>query len=87
MTDPAFRGRQLVTGGSGYLGSDLVRQLVACGAEVRVFDLVDADDRPPEVEFHRGDIRDAAAVARACEGVDAIYHNVTVLTINDEQRR
>jgi nucleoside-diphosphate-sugar epimerase len=67
---------QLVTGGSGYLGSDLVRRLRALGAEVRVFDLVDADDRPPEVEFHEGDIRDAAAVARACDGVDAIYHNV-----------
>ncbi|MBW2290430.1 MAG: NAD-dependent epimerase/dehydratase family protein, partial [Deltaproteobacteria bacterium] len=76
MSDPQPRGLQLVTGGSGYLGSDLVRRLVARGAEVRVFDLVDADDRPPDVDFQQGDIRDAAAVARACDGVDAIFHNV-----------
>jgi nucleoside-diphosphate-sugar epimerase len=76
VSGPALRGLQLVTGGSGYLGSDLVRRLRECGADVRVFDLVDAEDRPPEVEFHQGDIRDAAAVARACDGVDAIYHNV-----------
>jgi nucleoside-diphosphate-sugar epimerase len=76
VNDPVFRGLQLVTGGSGYLGSDLVRRLVARGAKVRVFDLVDADDRPTDVEFQQGDIRDAAAVARACDGIDAIYHNV-----------
>jgi nucleoside-diphosphate-sugar epimerase len=65
----------LVTGGSGYFGSLLLRRL-GTGEPRRVFDLVDTDDRPPEVEFRRGDIRDYAAVLDACRGVDVIHHNV-----------
>lgn len=66
----------LVTGGSGYFGSLLVRKLREQGRRVRVFDLVDADDRPADVEFVPGDIRDAAAVKRACQGATHVYHNV-----------
>ena len=66
----------LVTGGSGYFGCLLRDRLLERGRRVRVFDMVDADDRPREVEFVRGDIRDEAAVRAACEGADAIYHNV-----------
>ena len=68
--------RALVTGGSGYFGSLLVRRLVARGDQVRVLDLLDADDRPDNVEFVAGDIRDPKAVAAAVEGVDVVYHNV-----------
>ena len=46
----------LITGGSGYFGSLLLRKLLERGARCRVFDLNDADDRPPEVEFIQGDI-------------------------------
>lgn len=66
----------LVTGGSGYFGSLLRDRLLARGARVRVFDRVDAADRGAAVEFFAGDICDAAAVARACAGADAIYHCV-----------
>jgi len=66
----------VVTGGSGYFGSLLVRKLREQGLAVRVFDLADADDRPAEVEFLRGDIRDAASVKRACAGASHVYHNV-----------
>ena len=68
--------RSLVTGGSGYFGSLLVRRLLEHGHRVRVFDLHDADDRPDDVEFLRGDIRDADAVAAAVAGVDVVFHNV-----------
>ncbi len=68
--------RALVTGGSGYFGSLLVGELRTQGYEVRVLDLLDADDRPAEVEFVRGDIRAAADVRRAVIGVDAVFHNV-----------
>jgi nucleoside-diphosphate-sugar epimerase len=71
----------LVTGGSGYFGSLLVRQLRAHGRAVRIFDLNDADDRPAEVEFFQGDIRDAAAVRRACDGCAAVYHNVAMVPL------
>lgn len=66
----------LVTGGSGYFGSLLVRRLVAAGHDVRVLDLDDADDRPDNVELVRGDIRDADLVARAVAGCDVIFNNV-----------
>ena len=66
----------LVTGGSGYFGSLLVALLRRQGRQVRVLDLVDADDRPADVEFLAGDIRSAADVRAAVDGVDVVYHNV-----------
>ena len=66
----------LVTGGSGYFGSLLVAHLLRAGHQVRVLDINDADDRPAEVELVRGDIRDAATVAAALEGVDTVFNNV-----------
>lgn len=68
--------RALVTGGSGYFGCLLVGELLQRGYEVSVFDLVDVDDRPQNVRFHRGDIRDREAIREACEGIDVIHHNV-----------
>jgi nucleoside-diphosphate-sugar epimerase len=68
--------RSLVTGGSGFFGHLLVERLIARGDSVRSLDLTPADDEFGGVEFHRGDIRDAAAVRRACEGIDTVYHNV-----------
>ncbi|CAN5827423.1 NAD-dependent epimerase/dehydratase family protein [soil metagenome] len=66
----------LVTGGSGYFGMLLAEHLRAGGDEVRVFDLRDASDRHRDIEFVAGDIRDAAAVRAAVDGVDVVYHNV-----------
>ena len=66
----------LVTGGSGYFGSLLVRRLLTAGHTVRVLDLQDADDRPADVEFVGGDIRDAATVERALVGIDVVFNNV-----------
>jgi nucleoside-diphosphate-sugar epimerase len=68
--------RALVTGGSGYFGCLLRERLAARGDAVRVLDLIDADDRPPQVEFVQGDIRDADVVRAACVGADVVYHNV-----------
>jgi len=66
----------LVTGGSGYFGCTLRRILRERGDQVRTFDLVPSDDLAPGEEFVQGDIRDAAAVRRACEGVAVVHHNV-----------
>ena len=68
--------RALITGGSGYFGCLLRDRLRERGVRVRVFDLRDVPDRPGDVEISLGDIRDASAVARACESVDVVYHNV-----------
>ncbi len=66
----------LVAGGSGYFGSLLVRRLLDAGHRVRVFDLQDADDRPVEVEFVAGDIRDVDIVRSAVDGIDVVMNNV-----------
>ncbi len=72
--------RVLVTGGSGFIGSGLVKALLRAGAAVRVFDdnsrghprrLVEVKD---DIDFVAGDIRDAAAVERAAKGIDEVHH-------------
>jgi len=76
----------LVTGGSGYFGSLLVRELLGRGEGVRIFDLNDADDRPADVEFVRGDIRDPEAVRRAVAGADVIHHNVAQVPLAKDKK-
>jgi len=68
--------KYLVTGGSGYFGSLLRDRLIARGESVRVFDLSDASDRTPAVEFIQGDIRDPAKLAAAVAGCDVVFHCV-----------
>ncbi len=68
--------RTLITGGSGYFGCTLRDYLLERGEDVRIFDLVDSDDRPKAVEFIGGDIRNDQAVQDACQGIDVVYHNV-----------
>jgi len=71
----------LVTGGSGYFGSVLVLRLREQGAKVSVFDLEDAEDRPRDVTFVRGDICDEKAVSSACKGMDLVYHCVAMVPL------
>jgi nucleoside-diphosphate-sugar epimerase len=77
----------LVTGGSGYLGETVVRRLRARGDRVRVLDLVDNGDRPGDVEFVRGDVRDAGTVARALEGIDVVHHNVAQVPLAKDREK
>jgi nucleoside-diphosphate-sugar epimerase len=70
----------LVTGGTGFLGSALVRRLVAERARVRVLDnnsrgrVGRLNDLEGQYQYIEGDIRDAVAVDRACDGIDLICH-------------
>ena len=70
----------LVTGGAGFIGSNLVRRLAGQGARVRVFDdlssghLENLAGLEASVEFVRGDLRDAAAVRAAARGVRHVFH-------------
>ena len=68
----------LVTGGCGFVGANLVPELLARGHAVRVFDDFSAGgpDRLPagEVDVVQGDVRDAGAVATAAQGADSVIH-------------
>src|SRR5918997_6714891 len=74
----------LITGGAGFVGSHLADELLEHGYRVRA-----VDNRAPQVHGHGakrpdyladdvelqiGDVRDREAVARALDGVDAVYH-------------
>ena len=69
-------GTVLVTGGSGFLGINLIRHLFAKGVtEVRSLDLVEFDyPEKDRVEAILGDIRNEALVAKCMEGVQMVVH-------------
>ncbi len=73
-------GQYLVTGGAGFIGSHIVHGLIARGDRVRVLDnfstgkranLADVADR---VEVIEGDLRNPGDCARACQGVNVVFH-------------
>jgi dTDP-L-rhamnose 4-epimerase len=73
--------KTLVTGGAGFIGSHLVRELVERGDEVVVLDSLEPQvhgdtppDLPPGVELIVGSVGDAACADRALAGVDRIVH-------------
>lgn len=79
-----------VTGGAGFIGSDLVDRLMERGDEVRILDNLSAGSLSnlgrwldhPRFDFVRGDLLDPAKVEAAVEGCDIIYH----LAANPEVR-
>jgi UDP-glucose 4-epimerase len=80
--------RYLVTGGAGFIGSNLVRALLAePGAEVAVIDNLltgfarNLDEVRGRITFHQADIRDFAAVRAAVEGVDTVFHLAAIPSV------
>ena len=74
--------RILVTGGSGFLGINLVRTLLEGNADVRTLDIAPFDyPEHHSVDAIVGDVRDAAAVERAFEGVDHVVHCAAALPL------
>jgi dTDP-L-rhamnose 4-epimerase len=79
--------RILVTGGAGFIGSQVVHQLLAAGHDVRVLDALIPDvyrrrapaELPAEVDFVHGDLRDRPTVARALRGVDLVSHQAAMV--------
>src|SRR4030095_10771366 len=77
----------LVTGGAGFIGSNIVEALLRRGDRVRVLDnystgrvenLRDVLDR---IEMIEGDVRDTDAVERAVKGCDFVLHEAALASV------
>ena len=67
----------VITGGTGFIGANVARELVAAGATVRVLARPGGDRRALDgvgAEIVEGDLLDAASVRRAVRGAQAVYH-------------
>ena len=70
----------LVTGGAGFIGSNIAEHLVGLGHRVRIFDNFSSGKRTnvqtfaDKVEIVEGDLRDPKAVAHAVNGVRFVLH-------------
>jgi UDP-glucose 4-epimerase len=79
----------LVTGGAGFIGSSLMRGLLASPGVGRVAALDDLSSGKREnlaevaerVVLIEGDVRDRALLARACAGVDTVFHLAAVASV------
>ncbi len=84
----------LVTGGAGFIGSHLVEHLLAEGERVRVLDNfatgkaanLAAVRAHPGLSILEGDIRDYAAVDRAMQGVEAVFHQAALVSVEQSVR-
>jgi nucleoside-diphosphate-sugar epimerase len=77
----------LITGGAGFIGSSIARALLARGDKVRILDNFFSGKRENladiagDIELIEGDIRDQAATARACAGVEVVYHEAAIPSV------
>jgi len=77
----------LVTGGAGFIGSNIVDALVRRGDRVRVLDNLSTGNPAnlaavrSQIEFVEGDVVDPAVVGRAVEGVDCIFHEAALASV------
>lgn len=78
--------RFLITGGAGFIGSNIAEYLLRFGANVRVLDNLSNGYRKnitdfiahPNFEFIEGDILDVALCHSACQGIDIVFHEAAL---------
>jgi len=76
--------RCLITGGAGFIGSNLVDALIERGDEVIVIDNLSAGKREnvnPKAQFHQLDIRDLEKIKPLFKGVDYVFHLAALTNI------
>jgi nucleoside-diphosphate-sugar epimerase len=83
----SLTGTYLVTGGAGFIGSHIAASLSSAGARVRVVDDLSTgyEDNLGEiggaVEFVRASLLDEAALRRALEGVEVVFHEAAIPSV------
>jgi len=79
--------RTLVTGGAGFIGSNLVERLVGDGEEVIVVDDFSTGKRDnlepfkDQIEIVTGDVCDGALMRRLCDGIDVVFHEAAIPSV------
>ena len=89
MHKKGYKLNILITGGSGFIGTRLIENLLADGHTVKIYDKVKSETYPELTTV--GDVRDKGSLIKACERIDIIYNlaaehtdNVTPLSLYDE---
>lgn len=83
----AITTRVLITGGAGFIGSNLADELIRQGAKVSIIDdlstgsIENIDEIRGDFEFIEGSINDNAALARAIEDVEIIFHQAALPSV------
>lgn len=72
----------LVIGGSGFLGGEIVSQLVGRGERVRVLTRRNVEVVIPGAEYCLGDVRDRDSLISACRGVCTVFHTASIPSIS-----
>jgi len=79
--------RYLVTGGAGFIGSNIVEELVGRGEDVVVLDdlstgkMENIEPFMDRIDFIKGDIRDGDVVEKAMNGVDFVLHQAALASV------
>ncbi len=71
-----------LTGGTGFVGSEVLRQLVAAGHRVRALVRPDSEDKlalKDQIEIHHGDVTDSDSLDDGLSGCDAVIHLIGII--------
>ena len=83
----SFTSKVLVTGGAGFIGSNLAEELIRQGARVTIIDNFTTGFRENleeirgDFEFIEGDINDETALTNAIEGVEIVFHEAALPSV------
>ncbi|MBI3744721.1 MAG: NAD-dependent epimerase/dehydratase family protein [Chloroflexi bacterium] len=73
-----------VTGGSGFIASHVVDQLLEVGHDVTVIDVL--PPRTKKINFREADLRDTKGMIEATKGMEVVYHLAAVANVNHAQK-
>jgi UDP-glucose 4-epimerase len=71
----------LVTGGNGFVGKYIVRELASRGIEVVSYDIMHSEQRLDNVEYELGTILDEFTLIQSMQGCDAVFHLAAILGV------